>query len=221
MKNSILLIVFMLVGSFVLKAQSEREQYLNVINNRADKIVKELGIQDQTTYKEVVKALVHQYDQLNSTHENLEAAIQGVKQNQKFSKEQQQAEIEKLRAAQEKELAILHAGFIKNLEKNLEAEQIAQVKDGMTYHILPKTYTAYQDMILGLTSHQKDSILAMLTEAREKAIDAPSSDAKHAVFGKYKGRINNYLSKEGYDLKKEGDLWKIRIEKQKTKGTKN
>ena len=32
-------------------------------------------------------------------------------------------------------------------------------------------------------------------------MDRASSKEKHAVFGKYKGRINNYLSKQGYDLK--------------------
>ena len=49
-----------------------------------------------------------------------------------------------------------------------------------------------------------------LTEARERAIDAESSDKKHAWFGKYKGRINNYLSAAGYDLKKEGIEWEKR-----------
>ena len=33
-------------------------------------------------------------------------------------------------------------------------------------------------------------------------MDGSTSDEKHAVFGKYKGRINNYLSKAGYDAKK-------------------
>ena len=30
-------------------------------------------------------------------------------------------------------------------------------------------------------------------------------------FGKYKGRINNYLAKRGYDLKKEREEWYKRI----------
>ena len=45
-------------------------------------------------------------------------------------------------------------------------------------------------------------IKTWLVEARELAMDGGSSNEKHAVFGKYKGRINNYLSKAGYDLKK-------------------
>jgi hypothetical protein len=50
-----------------------------------------------------------------------------------------------------------------------------------------------------------------LKEARELAMDGESSDKKHAIFGKYKGRINNYLSAQGYDMKKEGEEWQKRI----------
>jgi hypothetical protein len=32
-------------------------------------------------------------------------------------------------------------------------------------------------------------------------MDGGSSEEKHALFGKYKGRINNYLSAQGFDLK--------------------
>jgi hypothetical protein len=53
-----------------------------------------------------------------------------------------------------------------------------------------------------LKEDQKAQIHAWLVEARELAMDQGTSREKHAVFGKYKGRINNYLSKAGYDLKK-------------------
>lgn len=53
-----------------------------------------------------------------------------------------------------------------------------------------------------LTGPQKKQIMAWLVEARELAMDGGSSKEKHAVFGKYKGRINNYLSAAGYDAKK-------------------
>ena len=38
-----------------------------------------------------------------------------------------------------------------------------------------------------------------------------NTNKKHAAFGKYKGRINNYLSKRGYDLVKERKAWYERI----------
>jgi hypothetical protein len=88
----------------------------------------------------------------------------------------------------------------------------------MTYRIYPITYTAYQDEIPNLTEEQKGKIKSWLLEARENAIDAESSEKKHAWFGKFKGRINNYLSAQGYDMKKEGEEWQKRIkERQATK----
>ena len=80
----------------------------------------------------------------------------------------------------------------------------------MTYGVLPITYKGYQAMLPALTTEQKATILAMLTEAREKAMDAGSSDEKHKWFGKYKGRINNYLAAQGYDLKKASKEWQAR-----------
>jgi hypothetical protein len=54
--------------------------------------------------------------------------------------------------------------------------------------------------------------MANLIEAREYAIDGGSSEEKHRWFGEYKGRINNYLSKEGYNLDQEREAWKKRRE---------
>jgi hypothetical protein len=77
-------------------------------------------------------------------------------------------------------------------------------------------------MLQNLTPEQKEKMYNWLVEARELAMDEGSSDAKHAVFGKYKGRINNYLSAAGYDMKKEGEDWAKRIQAAKeTKQTQN
>jgi Spy/CpxP family protein refolding chaperone len=92
------------------------------------------------------------------------------------------------------------------------------VKDGMTYRILPVTYEAYLDMLPRLTGEQKQKIYTWLQEARELAMDAESSDKKHQVFGKYKGKINNYLSAAGFDMKKEGEEWQKRIKERKATG---
>ena len=66
-------------------------------------------------------------------------------------------------------------------------------------------------MIPTLKDYEKKQILAWLKEAREYAMDAENSNKKHAAFGKYKGRINNYLSKQGYDLTKEREAWYERV----------
>ena len=66
-------------------------------------------------------------------------------------------------------------------------------------------------MIPKLTEEEKEQIMIWLVEAREYAIDGGSSKEKHGWFKKYKGRINNYLSARGYDLKKEEDAWRVRL----------
>ena len=101
----------------------------------------------------------------------------------------------------------LRQDFFDKLAGDLTPEQIEKVKNGLTYNVLPLTFGVYQEMMPDLTAEQKQQILAWLTEARDLAITAGSSDKKHECFRKYKGRINNYLSKQGIDMKKaERDL---------------
>lgn len=93
----------------------------------------------------------------------------------------------------------------------LNDRQIEGVKDGMTYNVLHVTYSAQLDMILTLKEEGESTDIMRLVEAREYAMDAESSKKKHEAFGKYKGRINNYLSKRGYNLTKEREEWAKRV----------
>ena len=91
--------------------------------------------------------------------------------------------------------------FTGALVAELTADQVNAIKDGLTYGVLPNTFKVYQEMVPDLTPEQSRQIYAWLYEAREHAISAGSSDAKHHWFGKYKGKINNYLAAAGVDLK--------------------
>ena len=82
----------------------------------------------------------------------------------------------------------------------------------MTYNVLNLTHAAYLDMIPTLAEEEKIQIYAWLQEAREFAIDAENSKKKHETFGKYKGRINNYLSARGYNLTEQREEWGKRVE---------
>ena len=101
--------------------------------------------------------------------------------------------------------------FPASLSLFLNEEQIEAVKDGMTYGVVKVTYEATLDMIPSLKEEEKVQIYAWLVEAREFAMDAENSNKKHAAFGKYKGRINNYLAKRGYNLTKEREEWAKRV----------
>jgi hypothetical protein len=194
------------------KTTADKEaEYTRTITQRAEKIVKTLGIADSAKSIKVRTIIADQYRNLNDIHTKRDNRIKELKAQLVNDKESLALKTKEAEQQATKELDKLHKKYLSKLSKKLSDEQVTKVKDGMTYNVLPITYKGYQDMIPTLTEEQKAKIYAWLVEAREHAIDAESSDKKHAWFGKYKGRINNYLSAAGYDLKKEGDEWQKRL----------
>ncbi|RRN76426.1 DUF3826 domain-containing protein, partial [Pseudoxanthomonas sp. SGD-10] len=155
------------------------------------------------------------YRVINTYHEEKDASIKALKGSAKLDKSEIEAKVKKVEQKAESELKRERKCYVSKLSKFVTANQIEQIKDGMTYGVLPNTYRAYQEMLPNLTAEQKKQILAYLTEAREHAVSAPSSKQKHAWFGKYKGRINNYLSAQGIDMKKASLEWEERVRKNK------
>jgi hypothetical protein len=187
------------------------EAYKVVVTDRAEKIVAKLGITDAAKYKTVREEIAQHYIDLNNIYDERDAKLKALKANTALDKAAIDASKKTIEADVDTKLADLHPKFLNQLSKNLSVAQIDMVKDGLTYNVVNVTYKGYQDMIPMLTEPQKAQILAWLIEAREHAIDAESSDKKHAWFGKYKGRINNYLSAQGYDSQKERENWEKRI----------
>lgn len=201
-------------SSITINAQTETDPvatgFKKTLHDRSAKIINTLEISDSAKYNKVVDVLTDQYFDLNKIHDKTKESIAAIKSLQ-LSDEEKSARIKKEEEEKSAKLRKLHVGFISKLQKDLTGLQIEKVKDGMTYRVMPVTYTAYQDMILALTAEQKEKIYNWLKEARELAMDEGSSDDKHKVFGKYKGRINNYLSGEGYNMKTEEKGWQERI----------
>lgn len=165
-------------------------QYVSNIIARSQKIVDDLNLQNEYSKKQVLNILCNRYFLLNDIYA-------------KFGKD---------KVGRDAELYKHHFEFAANLENYLSEKQVEQVKDGMTFGVVPKTYQAHLEMIPTLKADEKLQILNWLKEAREFAIDAENAKAKHGWFGKYKGRINNWLTKRGYDLKAEREAWYKRIE---------
>ena len=207
-KNSItcLLILF---SAVIANAQTEAD-FRKILHDRSVKIIDTLEIADSEKYNRVVNLLTDQYFNLNKAHDKTKESIAAINSLQLPGEEKsRRIKIEEEKKAAQ--LSELHKGFITTLQATLTGEQIEKIKDGMTYRVMPVTYAAYLDMILTLTIEQKEKIYNWLKEAREIAMDEGSSEDKHKVFGKYKGRINNYLSTQGYDMKVEEKGWQQRI----------
>lgn len=192
---------------FTVTAQAQQTDDLKAkLTDRAKKILNNLQLTDSAVYYNTVNTLVNQYINLNQVHDGYKAQVTAAKEK-KLAKDEADKVVAEETAKKATALKTLHANFLKELSAKLSAEQVDKIKDGMTYNVFPITYAAYQKMILSLTDSQKLKIYDWLKEARELAMDEGSSDDKHKMFGKYKGKINNYLSAQGYDVKKEGEEW--------------
>lgn len=176
--------------------------YTQVIHQRAQKIVDTLDISDADKAVQVRTIIADQYRSLSVLHYTRDAQIETAQTRFAHNKELADQVIQALRDMTQALQDKLHVQYLVKLSALLTSEQIDQVKDGMTYGVVQVTYNSYLDMLPDLTEEQKKQILEYLIEAREIAMDAGSSKEKHAWFGKYKGKINNYLSAQGYDLKK-------------------
>lgn len=223
MKHSIL---YLFLACFAITAQAvelnskDRDpKYVENIVKRSQKIVDKLGIADTTVAKEVRNIIANRYFELNDIYEVRDAKVKEIKESGISGTEKDNA-VKAANAAKDAALYRSHFAFPATLSLYISDAQITAVKDGMTYGVVKVTYDATLDMIPSLTDEEKAQIYAWLVEAREFAMDAENSNKKHEAFGKYKGRINNYLAKRGYDLNKERQEWYKRIEEKKAKNKK-
>ena len=197
-------------GAVDLNKENRDPKYVESIVNRSQKIVDKLGLTDAKVAEDVCNIIANRYFELNDIYEIRDAKVKNVKESGLTG----DAKDEALKAAEnEKDAALYrsHFAFPASLSLFLNEEQIEAVKDGMTYGVVKVTYEATPDMIPSLKEEEKAQIYAWLVEAREFAMDAENSNKKHAAFGKYKGRINNYLAKRGYNLTKEREEWAKRV----------
>lgn len=216
-----ILLLMVSVLTLNVKAQSEgenpEEAYTRVITGRADKIVDAMTFSNDALKIEVRDLIVEHYRFLNDAEEQRNADVTKIRGEYAENKELRDAKIDLRKAEQELAIRDHHFAFNSRLNTLLPREQVAQVKDGLTYGVLNNTYNGFVDMIPDLSNEEKLQILTWLTEAREHAIDGGSSREKHGWFGKYKGKINNYLSGRGYDLNKLSKEWQERLREQGVK----
>lgn len=215
MKRIILTIAVLLAAAMAqaveLKSEGRDAEYVQSIVGRAQKIVDKLGLTDEAAAINVRNIIANRYFELNDIYAEYDAAVAAIKESG-AEQELKNRIIEGAKTVADSKLYRTHFAFPAALSMYLTDAQVDAVKDGMTYGVVNVTYTAYCDMIPTLTDEEKGQIMVWLKEARELAMDASNSENKHKVFGKYKGRINNYLVARGYDISAERAGWQQRIE---------
>ena len=221
MRKLIMFALAIVSGTSIFSQETAADKelaYTKTIKTRAEKIVAALDLQDSMKKKSVTSIITWQYRNLNKVYTERDARIQIVKQKTE-DKHIADSIVRLLEEQYWNEARKLHEPFITALSKELNKDQVILVKDGMTYNVLPVTYKATLEMIPSLKPTEKEQIMTWLVEAREYAMDAESSEKKHWWFGKYKGKINNYLAAQGYDLQKERKDWEQRIKASKDQKT--
>ncbi|TWT91040.1 hypothetical protein Mal64_14390 [Pseudobythopirellula maris] len=175
----------------------EEAAYRRAIADRASRIVSALRLDEADVEQRVTTLVADQYRALRDEHDSRDSSLEEADGEEKRV----------VRLESDRRVMELHRRFVARLSTELDADGVVGVKNGMTYGVVPITLAAYHRLLPDLSEEQRRTLRAHLTEAREYAMDAGSSKEKHGWFGKYKGRINNYLSAEGYDLKQaERDL---------------
>lgn len=196
------------VNAVELDSNGRDPKYVETIMQRSKKVTDALNISGTEKGKQVLNIVANRYFKLNDIYaerDSLKAVAKTMTGDEKKQK-MEYAEMQK-----DQKLYKSHFGFIADLSVYLTDAEVETVKDVLTYNVVNVTYKAQCDMIPTLKEEEKVQILAWLKEGREYAIDAESSKKKHEAFGEYKGRINNWLSKRGYNLTKEREEWAKRV----------
>jgi ATP-dependent Lon protease len=160
-------------------------KYTAAIEGRTADILKVLALSDTNQAAKVHDVIIAQYRALNAWHDANDAKLKAARKDPDAT------------AQIHASLKTLHDEFLSKLAENLTPDQIEQVKDKMTYGKVQFTYAGYCSQYSNLSETNKQEILKMLKEAREEAMDGGSAKEKTAIFLRYKGKINNYLSKQG------------------------
>ena len=165
-------------------------RYNKAIEGRTADILKTLALADADKAAKVHDDIIAQYRALKAWHDENDAKL-------KASAKDANA-VAQIRTS----LKMIHDGFLAKLSESLTPEQIEKVKDKLTYGKVQFTFAGYLTAYTNLADEHQQKILELLKQAREEAMDGGSADEKTAVFQRYKGKINNYLSKQGVHAEK-------------------
>jgi hypothetical protein len=175
----------------IIPAADADAKYNATIEGRTAEILKVLALSDTNQAARVHDIIIAQYRALNAWHDGHDAKLKAAKGDTNA--------VADIRAS----LKEIHDRFVGKLAEILTPEQVDAVKDKMTYGKVQFTYKGYLVQYPNLNETNKAEILKILKQAREEAMDGGSSQEKTAIFQRYKGRVNNYLSHQGIHPEKQ------------------
>lgn len=166
---------------------------------KATKVLDNLSLNPDSTRNNVFVIITNRYLELREIHQKYgerNKAIEALKLDKKTTDERLEISYYQCNS----DLYRSRFGYITWLSFYLDDAQIEKVKDAMTLHLFPAQYNAFMKGIPELTEDQKKRVRSWFEEAREFSMDFETGRQMRQMFTKYRGRLNNYLSKCGYDI---------------------
>lgn len=202
--NNLYLLLLLFIGFAGNAQQHEVTDYIDNINERAINVVSKLDV-SKSDKKELETIVRKQYVNIEKTESKRDLELEKLKQI--TDKEKQKTQSEKVWVKYKASITKLHDAYLNKLSKKLNESQIVQLKDAMTYQVMPKTYANFTDMFQNLTEDQKKMIYDHLVEARENAMNVGTHKWQFQWFAKYRGKINNILASQGIELHHTSKAW--------------
>lgn len=163
------------------------------------KIMTALNLTDKSKAESVRNLIAHQYQQVSKIHVAKTARMDAAQKLPKEAAEKEnQAAWEESKVKLDKQRDL----FIAALSRFLDKDQVELVKNEITGQGLKKEYEKFQALLPDLTVEQKKKVYDYLVEARENAMNVLTSRERNQWFAKFRGRANNYLAAQGYNLRK-------------------
>lgn len=186
-----------------LSTDEKQAAYNATLETRTDNILKALALTDADKSNRVHDIIFTHYHALRARDEAINDELSDLPKGSDEWRTQRDVILLAMSQA-------FHQRFISALSKELTPEQLATVKDQMTYGKVQFTYNAYCSILPDLTDEERTNILNTLVEAREVAMEGGSSGEKSDIFQHYKEQINSYLGTNGIDVAKATAEWSSR-----------
>lgn len=165
------------------------------------KVMDKLLLANDSIRENIQIVITNRYLELREIHLNYDERNKTI-EARGLPKEVEAEELERSYYQYNSDLYRSRFGYEAWLSFYLNDKQVETIKDAMTYNLFHIRYDDFMDLLPNLTGADKNRVYHWLVEAREFSMDFETPRKMRQMFTKYRGRINNYLSSRGYDLRK-------------------
>lgn len=191
----------MLAADIKLNTRNLPTDAVNEARKKTAEIMDKLSLTNDSIRENIQIVITNRYLELREIHQNYDERNKKI-EAMGLPKEKAADELERSYYQYNSDLYRSRFGYIAWLSFYLNNEQVETIKDAMTYNLFQVRYNDFLDLLPNLTESDKNRVHHWLVEAREFSMDFETPRKMRQMFTKYRGRINNYLSSRGYDLRK-------------------